>query len=272
MKKERLDILLVQKGYFESRQQAKSAVMEGNVFVDGEISDKVGTKISLDSVIEVRSNGCPYVSRGGYKLEESIRAFSLDLNGKVCLDMGASTGGFTDCMLQHGASKVYSVDVGYGQLAWKLRQDSRVVNIERCNVRYMKPETIGEPVDFVSIDVSFISLRHMFPVAKAVLKENGEIVCLIKPQFEAGREEMKGTKGIVRDPLIHEKTIRSVLEYAKENGLSPKGLTNSPVKGTKGNIEFLLYLKKEAVQPDFPALDSTVQQVVQTAHQTLDKK
>ena len=241
--KERLDVLLVQQGYFQSRERAKIAIMEGIVFVDGQRSYKAGTKIDVESAIEVRGNTCPYVSRGGYKLEKSIKEFGLDLEGKICMDIGASTGGFTDCMLQNGASRVYSVDVGYGQLDWKLRTDPRVVNIEKCNIRYIDPSLIKDPVDFISIDVSFISLKLVLPVAVQFLRDGGRIVCLVKPQFEAGREQV-GKNGIVRDPEVHKQVIEKAEGYAADNGLSVMGLTWSPVTGAKGNIEFLLCVGK----------------------------
>lgn len=217
--------------------------MAGIVFVDGQKSDKAGNMISADSEIFVKENICPYVSRGGLKLEKTMKEFDISMDGNVCMDIGASTGGFTDCMLQHGAAKVYAIDVGYGQLDYKLRIDERVVNMEKCNVRYLDVGLIKEPVDFISIDVSFISLKLIFPVAAKVLKDDGKIVCLVKPQFEAGREQV-GKKGIVKDPKVHAQVITNVIEYARENGLYPCGLTYSPVTGAKGNIEYLLYLSK----------------------------
>lgn len=218
--------------------------MAGIVFVDGQKSDKAGNMIDEDSEIFVKENICPYVSRGGLKLEKTMKEFDLSMEGNVCMDIGASTGGFTDCMLQHGATKVYAIDVGYGQLDYKLRIDERVVNMEKCNVRYLDTNLIEEPIDFISIDVSFISLKLIFPVATKVLKEQGEIVCLVKPQFEAGREQV-GKKGIVKDPKVHAQVIKNVIEYARENGLYPRGLTYSPVTGAKGNIEYLLCLSKK---------------------------
>ena len=236
-------MLLVQRGFFSSRERAKIACLEGIVFVDGQRSDKAGTKVDIEASIEVKGNTCPYVSRGGYKLEKSIQEFGLDLTGKTCMDIGASTGGFTDCMLQNGARKVYSIDVGYGQLDWKLRNDDRVVNIEKCNVRYLDPKLIPDPIDFISIDVSFISLKLVLPVAARHLTEDGQLVCLVKPQFEAGREQV-GKNGIVRDAAVHEEVIRKAIGYAEENGLVAYGLTYSPVTGAKGNIEFLLHVGK----------------------------
>lgn len=217
--------------------------MAGIVFVDGQKSDKAGNMIDEDSEIFVKENICPYVSRGGLKLEKTMKEFDLSMDGNVCMDIGASTGGFTDCMLQHGAVKVYAIDVGYGQLDYKLRIDERVVNMEKCNVRYLDTNLIEEPIDFISIDVSFISLKLIFPVATKVLKDDGEIVCLVKPQFEAGREQV-GKKGIVKDPKVHTQVIKNVIEYARDNGLYPRGLTYSPVTGAKGNIEYLLCLSK----------------------------
>lgn len=263
--KERLDVLLVQKGYFPSREKAKTSIMAGLVFVDGQISDKAGTKIDVDAEITVKGDQCPYVSRGGLKLEKSVAVFELDLKGRTCMDIGASTGGFTDCMLQNGASKVYAVDVGYGQLAWKLRTDPRVVNIEKCNVRYLDTDLIEEPIDFISIDVSFISLKLIFPVAAKVLAEEGEIVCLVKPQFEAGREQV-GKNGIVREPLIHEEVIRNVCGYALDNGFGIYGLTYSPVTGAKGNIEYLLHIGKKK---DLRYNLEEVHNVVQHSHSEL---
>lgn len=265
--KERLDILLVNKGYFQSRERAKAAIMAGIVYIDGQKSDKAGNMIQTDAEIFVKDNLCPYVSRGGLKLEKSITEFQLNLKDKVCMDIGASTGGFTDCMLQNGATKVYAIDVGYGQLDWKLRNDQRVVNMEKCNVRYLDTDTIAEPIDFISIDVSFISLKLIFPVAAKVLAENGQIVCLVKPQFEAGREQV-GKKGIVKDKKVHEEVIERVVNYAAENGLFVEGLTFSPVTGAKGNIEYLLSLcKKEKVSYNV----SCIQQVVVNSHSELDK-
>lgn len=241
--KERLDVLLVKKGIYQSRERAKASIMAGIVFVDGQKSDKAGNMVDTEAEIFVKENICPYVSRGGLKLEKSMKEFDLHLQDKVCMDIGASTGGFTDCMLQNGAAKVYAIDVGYGQLDWKLRTDERVINMEKCNVRYLNTDSIAEPIDFISIDVSFISLKLIFPVAAKVLAADGEIVCLVKPQFEAGREQV-GKKGIVRDQKVHEEVIQNVIEYARENGLYPQGLTFSPVTGAKGNIEYLLALSK----------------------------
>lgn len=264
--KERLDVLLVERGYYQSRERAKASIMAGVVFVDGQRSDKAGTKIDTEAVIEVKEDNCPYVSRGGLKLEKSIETFDLDLAGKVCMDIGASTGGFTDCMLQNGASRVYSIDVGYGQLAWKLRSDPRVVNIEKCNVRYLDPSLITDPIDFISVDVSFISLKLILPVAARVISENGTMVCLVKPQFEAGREEVDKGGGIIRDEKVHQDVIEKCIGYAEENGFIPYGLTFSPVKGAKGNREYLLYVgKNENLRYNL----SCIQTVVKNSHEEL---
>lgn len=264
--KERLDTLLVRQGYYESREKAKRAIMAGIVFVNGQKSDKAGNMIDTEAEIFVKENICPYVSRGGLKLEKSIKMFNLDLTDDVCMDIGSSTGGFTDCMLQNGAVRVYAVDVGYGQLDWKLRNDERVVNMEKCNVRYLDPETIAEPVDFISIDVSFISLKLIFPVAAQLLADDGHIVCLVKPQFEAGREQV-GKKGIVRDRKVHEEVIENVIKYAADNGLYPHGLTFSPVTGAKGNIEYLLYLSK---QEDISYNEAVIRETVDSSHRELE--
>ena len=268
--KERLDILLVERGFFESRERAKASIMAGVVFVDGNLSDKAGTKIDTEAVIEVREDSCPYAGRGGLKLEKAIKSFRIGLSGKKCIDIGASTGGFTDCMLQSGAEKVYSVDVGYGQLAWKLRNDPRVVNMEKTNFRYLDPETIPEKLDFAGIDVSFISLKHIFPVAGKVLADDAECVCLVKPQFEAGREEMKNSKGIVRDLKTREKAITDVCGYAKESGFYPAGMDWSPIRGAKGNVEFLLYLTRD---PDtvIENVDDEASRVVSAAYNELEE-
>lgn len=242
MQKKRLDIILFEKGYAQSREKAKSLIMSGVVFVDGERVDKAGATVDEQAEIEVRGSGINYVSRGGLKLEKAMQLFPINLENKVCMDIGASTGGFTDCMLQNGASKVFAVDVGYGQLAWKLRCDERVVNLERTNVRYLTAEQIGQPIDFISVDVSFISLKLVLPVAKTYLKQDGEIVCLIKPQFEAGRENV-GKKGVVRDKQVHIDVVKSIIDFALQNKFDVKGLSFSPVKGPEGNIEYLIYLK-----------------------------
>lgn len=268
--KERIDTLLVEQGFFKSRERAKAALMEGIVFIGDERIDKAGMKVDPDSVITVKGDDCPYVSRGGYKLEKAIEVFDIDLKDKKCADIGASTGGFTDCMLQSGASKVYSIDVGYGQLDWKLRQDPRVVNIERCNVRYLEPEQVPEQVDFISVDVSFISLALIFPVMKRILKENGKAVCLIKPQFEAGREEVSAGKGVIHDPKVHEKVIQKVIQDAEENGFYMAGLSYSPVKGAKGNIEYLISLETfENLAYNATCVLNLIQEQVGLAHDEL---
>ena len=262
--KERLDVILVNNGLASSRDNAKRTIMAGLVTVDGIVETKSGQKFDVDSEFKVKDKLLKYVSRGGLKLEKAIQSFSIKLNGCYAVDMGASTGGFTDCMLMNGALKVYALDVGYGQLDYKLRVDPRVINMEKTNIRYLDTTLIEEPIDFISIDVSFISLRHMFPVASKILKDTGAVMCLIKPQFEAGREQV-GKKGIVRDSKVHVEVIENVIGYASDNGLYPHGLDYSPVKGTKGNIEYLLYLRKtessEEVSP---------QEVVSIAHGELD--
>ena len=262
--KERLDVILVNNGLASSRDNAKRTIMAGLVTVDGIVETKSGQKFDVDSEFKVKDKLLKYVSRGGLKLEKAIQSFNIKLNGCYAVDMGASTGGFTDCMLMNGALKVYALDVGYGQLDYKLRVDPRVINMEKTNIRYLDTTLIEEPIDFISIDVSFISLRHMFPVASEILKDTGAVMCLIKPQFEAGRDQV-GKKGIVRDSKIHVEVIENVIGYASDNGLYPHGLDYSPVKGTKGNIEYLLYLRKtessEKISP---------QEVVNIAHGELD--
>lgn len=243
MNKERIDVLLVEKGFFESREKAKASIMAGVVYANEQKIDKAGEEVSIDAKLEVRENICPYVSRGGLKLEKAVKFFGVNLKDKVCMDIGASTGGFTDCMLQNGAKKVFSVDVGYGQFAWKLRQDERVVCMERTNIRYVTDEQIGEKLDFASIDVSFISLTKVLPVAFNLLKDDGEVVALIKPQFEAGREQV-GKKGVVRDSKVHKEVIEKIIAFSESIGFRVKNLSFSPIKGPEGNIEFLLYLGK----------------------------
>lgn len=265
--KERLDILLVEKGLFSSREKAKASIMAGIVTVDGQISDKAGTLVDTEAAIAVKENICPYVSRGGLKLEKAMESWDIHLNEKTCMDIGASTGGFTDCMLQKGASKVYAVDVGYGQLDYKLRCDNRVVNMEKCNIRYIDKSAI-DPLDFISVDVSFISLKLVFPVACELLKSDGKMVCLVKPQFEAGREQV-GKKGIVRDKKVHIQVIENVIKYTIDNGLNPAGLTYSPVKGAKGNIEYLLYIDGKAKGIEEPC-DIDIEEVVSNSHEELD--
>ena len=241
--KERLDVLLVKRGLAPSREKAKAIIMSGIVFVDNEREDKAGTTFDEKVNIEVRGKTLKYVSRGGLKLEKAMDVFGVKIEGKTCMDVGASTGGFTDCMLQNGAVKVYSVDVGHGQLAWKLVQDDRVICMDRTNIRYVTPDQIDDVLDFASIDVSFISLTKVLLPVKNLLKENGQIVCLIKPQFEAGRENV-GKKGVVRDKKVHVQVIEKVIEYAMSIGFKILNLDYSPVKGPEGNIEYLLYLQK----------------------------
>lgn len=262
--KERLDVILVNMGLATSRDNAKRTIMAGLVTVDGVVETKSGQKFDVDSEIVVKYKLLKYVSRGGLKLEKAIESFDINLKGYYTVDMGASTGGFTDCMLMNGAAKVYALDVGYGQLDYKLRVDPRVVNMEKTNIRYLDTALIEEPIDFISIDVSFISLKHMFPIASEILKDSGSVMCLIKPQFEAGREQV-GKKGIVRDSKVHVEVIKNVIGYAALDGLYPHGLDYSPVKGTKGNIEYLLYLKKtESIDSISP------EEVVDIAHSELD--
>lgn len=241
--KERLDVLLVNRNLAPSREKAKAVIMAGIVYVDGQKEDKAGTTFEDTVSIEVRGSALPYVSRGGLKLEKAMTHFGVALQGKICMDVGASTGGFTDCMLQNGAKKVFAIDVGRGQLDWKLRQDSRVVCMEKTNIRYVRPEDIGEPVDFSSIDVSFISLTKVLVPIREYLTEDGEIVALIKPQFEAGREKV-GKKGVVREKSTHLEVIRMVTEYAREHGFDVLELEFSPIRGPEGNIEYLVHLKK----------------------------
>ena len=267
MQKKRLDILLVEKGLAQSREKAKSLIMSGIVFVNGERFDKSGSTVDDESNIEIRGSGLQYVSRGGLKLEKALQNFPITLNNTVCMDIGASTGGFTDCMLQNGAKKVFAVDVGYGQLAWKLRCDERVVNLERTNVRYLTAEEVGESIDFISVDVSFISLKLVLPVAKTYLSTNGEMVCLIKPQFEAGKENV-GKKGVVRDTKVHIDVVKNIVSFAIEAGFDVKGLTFSPVKGPEGNIEYLIYLKNGSGKLEIS--ENEPEEVVKESHSTLD--
>ena len=266
--KERLDILLVQKGLAPSREKAKAMIMEGNVFVDNNREDKAGTMFDENANIEVRGNTLKYVSRGGLKLEKAMTHFGITLDDKVCMDIGASTGGFTDCMLQNGAKKVYAVDVGYGQFAWKLRQDERVVCMEKTNIRYVTPEHIDDALDFASVDVSFISLTKVLGPARALLTETGEMVCLIKPQFEAGREKV-GKKGVVRDKAVHEEVIVKVIDFALEIGFEILNLEYSPIKGPEGNIEYLVYIRK--CENGIMGENVDIHAVVEAAHGELDK-
>lgn len=266
--KERLDVLLVGRGLAPSREKAKAMIMEGNVFVDNEREDKAGAMFDTKAKIELKGNTLKYVSRGGLKLEKAMKQFDIALAGAVCMDIGASTGGFTDCMLQNGAAKVYAVDVGYGQFAWKLRQDSRVVCMEKTNIRYVTPADIGEALDFASVDVSFISLTKVLGPAYALLKEEGSMVCLIKPQFEAGRDKV-GKKGVVRDKAVHLEVIKKVIDFGAEQGFFVKNLEYSPIKGPEGNIEYLLYIRKEACGGGEETVD--IQRVVDAAHGELDR-
>ncbi len=262
--KDRLDVLLVKRGLAESREKAKAVIMSGIVYVDGQKEDKAGQTFADTANIEVRGSTLKYVSRGGLKLEKAMECFDVSVKDKVCMDIGASSGGFTDCMLQNGAKKVYAVDVGHGQLAWKLRNDTRVVVMEKTNIRYVKPEDIGESIDFASIDVSFISLSKVLPAAYNLLGERGEIVALIKPQFEAGREKV-GKKGVVREKSTHIEVIQNCFAYAKENGFFVRELEFSPVKGPEGNIEYLYHLVKSC---DIDS-DIDIEAVVNTAHEKL---
>lgn len=262
--KDRLDVLLVKRGLAESREKAKAVIMSGIVYVDGQKEDKAGQTFADTANIEVRGSTLKYVSRGGLKLEKAMECFDVSVKDKVCMDIGASSGGFTDCMLQNGAKKVYAVDVGHGQLAWKLRNDMRVVVMEKTNIRYVKPEDIGESIDFASIDVSFISLSKVLPAAYNLLGERGEIVALIKPQFEAGREKV-GKKGVVREKSTHIEVIQNCFAYAKENGFFVRELEFSPVKGPEGNIEYLYHLVKSG---DIDS-DIDIEAVVNTAHEKL---
>lgn len=257
----RLDVFLVEQNMAPSRSAAQAMIMAGDVYIDNQKAMKAGETVKGTENIEVRSKGPSYVSRGGLKLEKAMKVFPATPSGKVCMDIGASTGGFTDCMLQNGAVKVYSVDVGYGQLAWKLRQDERVVNMERTNIRYIDRERVVEPLEFFSVDVSFISLKPVLPVAYELLKEGGEGVCLIKPQFEAGREKV-GKKGVVREKSTHIEVIEKVLEFTKEIGFSVKGLDFSPIKGPEGNIEYLMYIKKD----DAESAEFDVADLVEQSH------
>ncbi len=293
MSKERLDVLLVNRGLVESRTQAKAVIMAGEVFVDGQREDKAGATFAEEVRIELKGKKMPYVSRGGFKLEKALKVFPIGaddqgsnddatgsesdiesekkpLDGLICMDVGSSTGGFTDCMLQNGAIKVYAIDVGTNQLAWKLRSDDRVISMEKTNIRYVTPEDIGEAVDFVSIDVAFISLEKVLSPVRMLMKDSARMVALIKPQFEAGREQV-GKKGVVRDPLVHEEVIKNVIGYARDADLSVLGLDHSPIRGPEGNIEYLLYLKA-GQEPDGKEREYTsdeIKRIVESAHGTL---
>ncbi len=264
--KQRLDVALVERGLILSREKAKVVIMEGLVYVNGQKSDKAGAQVKDDDTIEIRGETLRYVSRGGKKLEKAMQVFPISLEGCTCIDIGASTGGFTDCMLQNGAKKVYSVDVGYGQLAWSLRTDERVVNLERTNIRYVTEEQIPDPIDFISVDVSFISLTLVLPVAWKLLKDQACMVCLVKPQFEAGKDKV-GKKGVVREPQIHKEVIRKVADCAVGLGFAVKGLDYSPIKGPEGNIEYLLFLQKTDSEGGLS--DEIIDQTVAAAHESL---
>lgn len=267
-KKTRLDVAVFEQGYAPSREKAKALIMAGIVYVNNQKVDKAGFELKDGDVLEVRGKTLQYVSRGGLKLEKAMQEFPITLEGKICMDVGASTGGFTDCMLQNGAVKVYSVDVGYGQLAWKLRIDERVVNLERTNFRYATREQIPDEIDFASVDVSFISLKHILPNLNTLLAPDGQAVCLIKPQFEAGKEKV-GKKGVVRDLNVHLEVVENVINLAVENSFSVMGLQFSPIKGPEGNIEYLIYLNKSAN----PIVSENVnaKELVNMSHTELDK-
>lgn len=269
--KERLDVLLVKRGLAESREKAKAIIMSGNVFVDDQREDKAGTQFPEKVNIIVKGQQMKYVSRGGYKLEKAIAQYGVSVEGKVCMDVGASTGGFTDCMLQNGARKVYAVDVGTNQLAWKLRQDERVVSMEKTNIRYLEPEQIEDAIAFASIDVAFISLTKVLVPVRNLLEDKGEVVCLIKPQFEAGREKV-GKKGVVRDKSVHLEVIEMVTDYARQIGFLPLKLDYSPIKGPEGNIEYLLHIRKigtEPVEVEDEITRERMRECVETSHQSL---
>lgn len=267
MVKERLDVLLVQRGLAPSREKAKAFIMSGDVYVEGQKEDKAGHEFSTNCKIELRAEKMPYVSRGGFKLEKAVDVFKIKLNNLVCMDIGASTGGFTDCMLKNGAKKVYSIDVGHGQLHWDLRNNSRVICMERTNVRYITPDMFDEAPEFASADVSFISLTKILPAVKEVISDNAHMVCLIKPQFEAGRRQV-GKHGVVRDKKVHEQVIRDVTSFAFENGFELLGLDFSPIKGPEGNIEYLMYIKKTEGGNKLTAA-ADISYIVDSAHQSL---
>ncbi len=264
--KTRLDVALLNGGFAESREKAKALIMSGIVYVNNQKCDKAGDTVKPEDLIEVRGNTLKYVSRGGLKLEKAMKSFPIDLNGCICADIGASTGGFTDCMLQNGASKVYSIDVGYGQLAWKLRQDERVINLERTNFRYVTSEQVPDLLDFASVDVSFISLSLILPVMRTLLKENATAVCLIKPQFEAGKENV-GKKGVVRDKSVHIAVIEKIINLVRENNFSLLGLDFSPIKGPEGNIEYLCYIRKDDKSDNLAEI--TAEKVVEKSYENL---
>ena len=271
MKKQRLDVVLVEKGLEPSRERAKATIMAGLVLVNEQKIDKAGTMIDPELPIRVLGDSIGYVSRGGLKLEKAISAFDLDLQDKVCIDIGASTGGFTDCALKNGAKKVFAIDVGYGQLAWALRTDERVINMERTNIRYVTPTDLGELADFASIDVAFISLEKVLPVAKTLLMADGEIAALIKPQFEAGREFV-GKKGVVKEPAVHKVVIKKIVDFSLETGFIIKAFTFSPIKGPEGNIEYLIHLSNSQTAAAMTIDDAVIDGIVTDAHKDLDKK
>ena len=266
MAKMRLDVLLTERGIFPSRERARAAIMSGEIFVEGQRVDKAGASVAEDANVEFRGRALPYVSRGGLKLEKAMQVFPVKLDGVHAADVGASTGGFTDCMLRNGAAKVYAIDVGYGQLAWSLRTDERVVVMERTNIRNVTPETIGEALDFASIDVSFISLKIVLPCVRPLLRDGGEVVSLVKPQFEAGREKV-GKKGVVRDPAVHLEVLEAFLTHAHDAGFAVKGLDFSPVRGPEGNIEYLAHLSTDGESDAFDLED-----LVKRSHSALDGK
>lgn len=266
----RLDTAVFEQGFTESREKAKALIMSGIVYVNGQKEIKAGREIKPADIIEVRGSTLKYVSRGGLKLEKAMQSFPIVLDNTICMDIGASTGGFTDCMLQNGAAKVYSIDVGYGQLAWKIRSDERVINLERTNFRYCTKEQVPDSIDFASVDVSFISLKKILPVMYELLHENGQAVCLIKPQFEAGRENV-GKKGVVKDPSVHKEVIENIVTFASENAFTVLGLEYSPIKGPEGNIEYLMYIQKNDIPSDCTEILGTVSGLVERSHSILDK-
>ena len=267
-KKERLDVLLVKRGLAESREKAKAIIMTGNVFVEEQREDKAGSTFAEDAQIRIKGTPMKYVSRGGYKLEKAMELWHVPLQDKLCMDVGSSTGGFTDCMLQNGAVKVYAIDVGTNQLAWKLRQDERVVSMEKTNIRYVTPEDIADPIDFSSIDVAFISLTKVLIPVWNLLKNGGRVVCLVKPQFEAGREKV-GKKGVVRDKKVHEEVVCHIMTYALSMGFEILGLSHSPIKGPEGNIEYLLYIEKPQ---DAQALTEIAEEADQKAEEQFEQQ
>lgn len=268
MSKVRIDQLLVNQGYFPSREQAQRSIMAGLVYVDEQRVDKPGTKVEANAVVRLEGQLHPYVSRGGLKLEKALKSFAVDVADKIAIDVGASTGGFTHCLLNNGARKVYAIDVGYGQLAWNLRQDERVVIMERTNIRYVNPETFTEKIEGAVIDVSFISLKLVLPVVKAIVEENSDIIALVKPQFEAGKEKV-GRKGVIRNPKVHKEVLTDFIELGRQLELALKGVTHSPITGPEGNIEFLAYLHKSG-RPEPPCItDQEIQDVVEQAHNEL---